>query len=110
MVVIRSADVDYWAPIEVDGHVGLIRFDSSDRDQWQTNVAHLLKQAMQRGLVDDDAADRRSAVAAGPQGQPVEPGRPAVVKVTLEADLVPSGLVGERYCAHWCSFPLVYPG
>jgi hypothetical protein len=36
----------------------LIRFDSSDRDQWQTNVAHLLKQAMQRGLVEDRPDDQ----------------------------------------------------
>ena len=48
---------------------------------------------MQGGLVDDRAVDEGGAVALPGEGQPVEPGGPAGVEVSLEADLVLSGLV-----------------
>ena len=35
---------------------GLVRIERSDRDQRQADVADLLEQAVQRGLVDDRAA------------------------------------------------------
>ena len=71
----------------------LVGLDLRDRDQRQADVAHLLEQAVQRGLVDDRAVDDGGAVALVGEAQPVEPGGPAGVEVPLEADLVPSGLV-----------------
>ena len=56
---------------------GLVGVDPGDRDQRQADVADLLEQAVQRGLVDDDAVDDGGAVAAGGEGQPVEPAWPS---------------------------------
>src|SRR6476619_3295371 len=86
------------------GGVGRVGIDPGDRNQRQAHIADLLEQAVQRGLVDDDAVNDGGAVAAGGEGQPVKPGGPAVVEVPLEADLVPSGLAGGRYFAHRAPF------
>ena len=70
------------------------------------DVAHLLEQAVQRGLVGDRAVDDGGAVALVGEGQPVEPGGPSGVEVPLEADLVPSGLVtvvGHRSSGRPCA-------
>ena len=49
-----------------------------DGDQWQTEVAHLLDQAVQGRLVGDLAADERAAVVVGEECHAVEPGGPPV--------------------------------
>ena len=68
-------------------------------DQWQAEIAHFGKQAMQRGLVDDRAADNGCAVALSAEAQSVEPGGPSGLEVTLQADLVVSRLVtSARRC------------
>ena len=76
-----------------DGYVGLIGFDLGDRDQRQANVAHFLKQAMQRGLVEDRARDdvvpSLSLVRLSPSNQAAH--RPA--RCPLRADFVSSSLV-----------------
>src|SRR5689334_9583789 len=61
-----------------------------DRDQGQAQVAYFLEQSVQRRLVGDRAFDGGDAVAAAGEGQPVEPGGPPDVEVSLNADLVPS--------------------
>jgi hypothetical protein len=68
-------------------------FDVNDRDQRQAYVAHLLEQAMQRGLVDDVAMDDGGAVALMRETEAVKPGGPAGLEVPLDADFAPSGLV-----------------
>jgi len=88
---------------------GGIWFVPGDGDQRQAQVAHPLEQAVQGGLVDDGAVDGGGAVAAGGEGQPVEPGGPAVVEVSLEADFVVSGSVGGRYLVHRAPFAATYP-
>ena len=64
-----------------------------DGDQRQAEVADLLEQAVQRGLVDDRAVEDGGAVGLVAEAQPVEPGGPAVVEVAREADLVLPRLV-----------------
>ena len=63
-----------------------------DRDQRQTQIAHLAQQAMQRGLVDHRAANDGCAVALVGEAQSVEPGGPSGLEVSLEADFVLSEL------------------
>ena len=92
------------------GYVGLVGVDLGDRDQRQAYVAHLLEQAVQSGLVDDEAGDDGGAVAVVGQAQPVEPGGPAGIEVPLEADFVPSGLVRRSMCRSSCSFRCCRPG
>ncbi len=58
-----------WAARAVDRDLG-------DRDQRQAQVADLLEQAVQRGLVDDRAVEDGGAVALVGEGQPVEPRGP----------------------------------
>jgi hypothetical protein len=73
--------------------VRLFETNLRDRDQWQAQIAHLLEQAMERGLVDDRAAKDGRPVAFVSEAQTVKPGDPAGLEVPLEADLVPSGLL-----------------
>ena len=47
---------------------------------------------MEGGLVGDMAVDDGGAVALVGEGQPVEPGDPASFEMSLEADLVATGL------------------
>ena len=68
--------------------VGLVGLDVQDRDEREAQVADLLEQAVQRGLVDDRAVQDGGAVGLVGEAQPVEPGGPPVVEVALEADLV----------------------
>ena len=76
-----------------DGYVGLIGFDSTDRDQRQANVAHFPKQAMQRGMVYDRARDDGGAVAVVGEAHSVEPSGPAASEVHHEMVFVSSSLV-----------------
>src|ERR1700755_1582529 len=81
---------------------GISGFDVIDRDQWQAQVARLLQQAVQRGLIGHEAMDEGGSVAVASDGQPVKPGGPPGIEVPLEADLVPSGtaIAAGRYVAH----------
>src|SRR5579863_6005657 len=73
-----------------------------DRDKRQAQVACLLEQAVECGLVGYGAVDDGGSVAVVSDGQPVKPGGPPGIEVPLEADLVPSGtaIVAGRYVAH----------
>src|SRR5947209_7013348 len=48
---------------------------------------------MQRGLVGDWSGEQGVAVVFSRHGQPFEPGGPAVLKVSLDANLVQRGFV-----------------
>jgi hypothetical protein len=76
----------------VGGYVGLLGFDSSDRNQRQADVAHSLEQPMESGLVDDKTMDEGGAVALVAEAQSVEPSGPSRSEVPLETDFVPSNL------------------
>ena len=71
---------------------GLVGADLGDGDQRQAEVADFLEQAMQRGLVGHRAGDERACRRFVGEAQSVEPGGPAGAEVTLNADLVRSGL------------------
>src|SRR4051812_46149654 len=77
-------------------------FDAADGDEGQAGVAHSLQHAMQCSLVRDPAVDDRHAVGFVVERQPVEPGTPSAVKVSLEPDFVAAGLavVSVRSSAH----------
>src|SRR3954449_1599741 len=66
--------------------------DPGDRDQGEADVAQLVQQAVQGGLVDDRTPEQGAAVTGG-QGHAVEAGGPSGVEPPLEADLVPAGPV-----------------
>src|SRR5712691_9977951 len=88
MVVAMSVSISLMAELPgLDGgHSGMARLDKIDRDQGQTQVTRFLEQAIERGLVGYGATDDGGAVTVVSEGQPVEPGGPAAVKVPLEAD------------------------
>src|SRR4051812_19509011 len=69
------------------------RVGGQHRDQWQSQVANLLQQAVQRGLVDDRAVQERGAAGLVGEAQPVEPGSPALVEVSGDPDVVLVGFV-----------------
>jgi hypothetical protein len=83
-------------------HVGLIKVDLIDRDQWQAYVAYLLQEAMKGGLVGYQAVDDGGAVAGVGDCHSVEPGGPSGMEMALEADFVSSGVVVMvgRFLAH----------
>src|SRR6202022_2546627 len=80
-------------------------------------VANFLQYAVQLGLVDDGARQKRGPIALPGEGEAVKPGGPAGSKVPFEADFVPHDghpsrgfavmafLVGEarlrRRCEQW---------
>jgi hypothetical protein len=66
-----------------NGCVGLVGFDSSDRNQWQGNVTHSLEQAMECCLVGDKTMNEGGAVAFLGKAQSVKPGGPSRVEVSL---------------------------
>src|SRR6476660_4216730 len=75
------------------GRRGRVGVDLRHRDQWQSGVAHLLEQAMERGLVGNVPPDDGDALALVAEAQAVKPGRPSAIEVPLEADLVATVLV-----------------
>ena len=82
--------------------VGLPARELGERDQGDADVAELVEQAVQRGLVDDGAAEDGGAVVIGHEIQSVEPGRPARPEVAADADLVPRDARGlGRASARW---------
>lgn len=58
------------------------------RDQRQAKVADPGEQAVQCGLIGDDAGDERDTPWFGRRLQSVEPVRPPLVEYALDADLV----------------------
>ena len=70
-----------------------VGLDLGDGDQRQAQVADLLEQAVQRGLVDDRTAEHGRAVVGVGEGEAVEPGGPPAVEMPGEPDLVGAGLV-----------------
>jgi len=55
--------------------------DLRERDQRDADLAQLLEEAAQRGLVDDRSSEDGGAVALAGESEPVEPGRPAVPRL-----------------------------
>src|SRR3954468_2216049 len=75
------------------GRPGRVGVDVRHRDQWQSGVAHLLEQAMERRLIGYAATDDGDALALMAEAQPVKPGSPSAIQVSLEANLVAAVLV-----------------
>src|SRR4029078_9652345 len=75
------------------GRPGRVGVDLRHRDQWQSGVAHLLEQAMERRLIGYGATDDGDALALVTEGQAVKPGSPSAIQVSLEANLVAAVLV-----------------
>jgi hypothetical protein len=63
--------------------------DLPDRDQWQADIAQLVQDAVQSGLVDNWSGEHGEAVAGG-QVHALEASGPSGVEAPLEADLVPT--------------------
>ena len=84
------------------GSIGVVGVDLSDGDQWQSGVADILEQAMERRLVGNVPPDDGEALALVAEAQAVKPSGPSRVEVPLEADFVPSGLAitAGRCLAH----------
>jgi hypothetical protein len=77
---------------------------STHGDQRQPEIAHFPNQAMQRGLVDHVALDKRGAITLAGEAQPVEPGGAAGVEVPLDSDFVAPSLFSgmlRRKTAMW---------
>ena len=70
------------------------RPEGCDRDEGGAEVADLGEQAVQLGLVAHDAAKGGGAVVLVGEGEAVEPGRPVLVQVPADAQLVGGGRVG----------------
>ena len=69
--------------------------EGCDRDEGRAEVADLGEQAVQLGLVAHDAAQGGGAVVLVGEGEAVEPGRPVLVQVPADAQLVRRGRVGS---------------
>src|SRR5687767_14513887 len=72
--------------------VALVGVDPFDRYEWQAQVSHALEETVEGCLVGDRTADDGGPVALMTDGQSVEPGRPVLVEVPREPDLVAPGL------------------
>src|SRR5450631_2941679 len=83
------------------------RVELRDRDQRDADIAQRVQQAMQCRLVDDWSLDQGGAVVLAGEGHPVEAGRPACGKVSLETDLVAARTVhgpdGRSTCGEQAS-------
>ena len=74
-------------------HIRPFGANVNDRKQWQTEIAHFPEHAIQRGLIDHRASEDGCPVACVGETQAFEPVGPAGIKVSLEANFVPSRLV-----------------
>jgi hypothetical protein len=85
-----------------DRYVGLVGLDTDDRNQWQTQVARFLEQAMECCLVGDRATDDGGAIALMGQAKSVKPDRPPRIEVSFKTDFVPSrvAMTSARCLAH----------
>ena len=81
------------------GSTGVAGVGLGDRQQREPEVAELVQQSVQRGLVGDRAAEDGGAVVGVGEVEVVEPGGPAVVEPALDADLVPVAVVLVRCAA-----------
>ena len=68
--------------------------EGCDRDEGRAEVADLGEQAVQLGLVAHGAAKGGGAVVLVGDGEAVEPGRPVLVQVPADAQLIGGGSVG----------------
>src|SRR5271166_6169600 len=64
-----------------------------DRDQRQAEVADLVEQAVQGGLIDRPSADGGGSVAFIGEAQDLQPGRPSRLEVAPQTDLVEPDLL-----------------
>src|SRR5208283_4385576 len=72
-----------------------------DRDQRESQVADLVEQAVEFGLVHTCGAESGGAVALVGKARDIEPGRPSLIEVAPEADHVRPGL-SLAANAGWC--------
>src|SRR5262245_33751912 len=75
------------AAADAGGSIWSLRFKPAHGHDDQAEVAHPVQQAVQGGLVRHRAGDDRLAVVAGDL-EAFEPGRPALIEDSLDADLV----------------------
>src|SRR4051794_32591314 len=68
-----------------------VGWDLPERDQGHADIAQLVKDAVQRGLIDDGTTDGGGAVVEGGDAQPAEPSLPPLPEMSLDADFVPLG-------------------
>lgn len=74
--------------------------DAADRDESQTQVIDSCKQPMQRRLVDHFSSDQCHSLPFFRDLEPVEPGRPTLVKNPFHPDLVSTGVLC-LHVHHW---------
>jgi hypothetical protein len=77
---------------ERGGHADIVALPGSDRDQVDAEVAHLGDQPVQLRLVGHRAAEAGGAVIRVVELEGAEPGRPALVEVALDPELVAGAL------------------
>src|SRR5919106_1614453 len=82
------------------GVAGVAGVGLGDGQQGEPEVAELVQQSVQGGLVGDGALEDGGAVVGVGEVEVVEPGRPAVVEPALDADLVPVAVLLVRCAAH----------
>jgi len=64
------------------------QYDTLNRDQGYTKITRFLKQAIQRGLIDDRAGQERITVLFEGDGEALEPIGPLRSQVAFEPDLI----------------------
>src|SRR6266699_2014632 len=79
--------VSSWGSIRVFGLSGVSGFEPAYGNEDQAEVAHPVQQPVQGSLVRHRAGDDRLAVVTG-DVEALEPGRPALIEDSLDADLV----------------------
>ncbi|MGB3829933.1 MAG: hypothetical protein WA962_14290 [Ornithinimicrobium sp.] len=63
-------------------------FDGPERQEGRTKVTHFGEQAVQLGLVGHGSAQGGGAVVVVAEGHAAEPGRPVLVEMPIDAELV----------------------
>src|SRR6266566_5740916 len=86
----------------------MTRFHANDREQWQADIAHFSEHAMQCGLIDHRAGEKRLAVVESREGQTLKPVCPLAAQMALDSDLIDPGLIWITFrveCAWHDSVP-----
>src|SRR5947209_2110360 len=80
---------------------GCVARDLAERDEGDADVAQLLEQAVQGGLVDHGATEDGDAVVLVGEAQSVEPCRPTGPEMSLDANfvLLDAGVIRRRTAA-----------
>ena len=67
--------------------------DGREGDEGGAEVADLGEQAVQLGLVGHGTAKRGGAVVLADEGETAEPGRPVLIEVSVDTELIAQGCV-----------------